>query len=169
MDQENTPQLKQASADLRWKTNIGARGLHLSSETTVWIDVKLHTRREMCGIHCVVYIELLECLYCKPDIPGPANVCCSFCLSAAVVKPSGHHLKLALKMNNFAKAMFKPMRWGLNLHLMSTWSSSNTINSFFMSVLQRQVLQSILNNDCMSVNTTCHKRLRNILSQYIIK
>lgn len=27
-----------------------------------------------------------------------------------VVKPSGHHLKLALKMQNFAKAMFKPMR-----------------------------------------------------------
>uniref|UniRef100_A0A3P8RSD7 FAM20A golgi associated secretory pathway pseudokinase n=1 Tax=Amphiprion percula TaxID=161767 RepID=A0A3P8RSD7_AMPPE len=29
---------------------------------------------------------------------------------SAVVKPSGHHLKLALKMKNFAKAMFKPMR-----------------------------------------------------------
>lgn len=30
--------------------------------------------------------------------------------SALVVKPSGHHLKLALKMRNYAKAMFKPMR-----------------------------------------------------------
>uniref|UniRef100_A0A8C4ZG17 FAM20A golgi associated secretory pathway pseudokinase n=1 Tax=Gadus morhua TaxID=8049 RepID=A0A8C4ZG17_GADMO len=29
---------------------------------------------------------------------------------SAVVKPSGHHLKLALKMNDFGKAMFKPMR-----------------------------------------------------------
>ncbi|KAF3853397.1 hypothetical protein F7725_014085 [Dissostichus mawsoni] len=29
---------------------------------------------------------------------------------SAVVKPSGHHLKLALKMQNFGKAMFKPMR-----------------------------------------------------------
>uniref|UniRef100_A0A3Q3Q778 FAM20 C-terminal domain-containing protein n=1 Tax=Monopterus albus TaxID=43700 RepID=A0A3Q3Q778_MONAL len=27
-----------------------------------------------------------------------------------LVKPSGHHLKLALKMHNLAKAMFKPMR-----------------------------------------------------------
>uniref|UniRef100_A0A8C7CKG5 FAM20A golgi associated secretory pathway pseudokinase n=1 Tax=Oncorhynchus kisutch TaxID=8019 RepID=A0A8C7CKG5_ONCKI len=27
-----------------------------------------------------------------------------------MVKPSGHHLKLALKMQNFGKAMFKPMR-----------------------------------------------------------
>uniref|UniRef100_A0A3Q0QXH9 FAM20A golgi associated secretory pathway pseudokinase n=1 Tax=Amphilophus citrinellus TaxID=61819 RepID=A0A3Q0QXH9_AMPCI len=33
-----------------------------------------------------------------------------FCVSPTVVKPSGHHLKLALKMHNFAKAMFKPMR-----------------------------------------------------------
>lgn len=33
----------------------------------------------------------------------------SVCLPT-VVKPSGHHLKLALKMRNLAKAMFKPMR-----------------------------------------------------------
>ncbi|XP_028989846.1 pseudokinase FAM20A [Betta splendens] len=32
------------------------------------------------------------------------------CDCTQVVKPSGHHLKLALKMHNFAKAMFKPMR-----------------------------------------------------------
>ncbi|XP_061823486.1 pseudokinase FAM20A [Nerophis lumbriciformis] len=32
------------------------------------------------------------------------------CDCSQVVKPSGHHLKLALKMQNFAKAMFKPMR-----------------------------------------------------------
>ncbi|KAG7506374.1 hypothetical protein JOB18_004008 [Solea senegalensis] len=32
------------------------------------------------------------------------------CDCTKVVKPSGHHLKLALKMKNFAKAMFKPMR-----------------------------------------------------------
>uniref|UniRef100_A0AAQ5YLU5 FAM20 C-terminal domain-containing protein n=1 Tax=Amphiprion ocellaris TaxID=80972 RepID=A0AAQ5YLU5_AMPOC len=32
------------------------------------------------------------------------------CDCTQVVKPSGHHLKLALKMKNFAKAMFKPMR-----------------------------------------------------------
>ncbi|CAN9508629.1 unnamed protein product [Ophioblennius macclurei] len=32
------------------------------------------------------------------------------CDCTQVVKPSGHHLKLALKMRNFAKAMFKPMR-----------------------------------------------------------
>lgn len=32
------------------------------------------------------------------------------CDCSQVVKPSGHHLKLALKMRNFAKAMFKPMR-----------------------------------------------------------
>ncbi|CAJ1080768.1 pseudokinase FAM20A [Xyrichtys novacula] len=32
------------------------------------------------------------------------------CDCTQVVKPSGHHLKLALKMQNFAKAMFKPMR-----------------------------------------------------------
>ncbi|KAM9426002.1 pseudokinase FAM20A [Pholidichthys leucotaenia] len=32
------------------------------------------------------------------------------CDCTQVVKPSGHHLKLALKMNDFAKAMFKPMR-----------------------------------------------------------
>ncbi|KAM4623520.1 pseudokinase FAM20A [Polymixia lowei] len=32
------------------------------------------------------------------------------CDCAQVVKPSGHHLKLALKMQNFGKAMFKPMR-----------------------------------------------------------
>lgn len=48
----------------------------------------------------------------------------SFCL---VVKPSGHHLKLALKMQNYAKAMFKPMRWGLNPHSMSPWPVSNTM------------------------------------------
>ncbi|XP_034563063.1 pseudokinase FAM20A [Notolabrus celidotus] len=32
------------------------------------------------------------------------------CDCTQVVKPSGHHLKLALKMQNFAKVMFKPMR-----------------------------------------------------------
>ncbi|XP_061564944.1 pseudokinase FAM20A [Cololabis saira] len=32
------------------------------------------------------------------------------CDCTQVVKPSGHHLKLALKLQNFAKAMFKPMR-----------------------------------------------------------
>lgn len=32
------------------------------------------------------------------------------CDCTQVVKPSGHHLKLALKMSNFAKVMFKPMR-----------------------------------------------------------
>ncbi|XP_020779938.1 pseudokinase FAM20A isoform X2 [Boleophthalmus pectinirostris] len=32
------------------------------------------------------------------------------CDCTQVVKPSGHHLKLALKMHNFAKVMFKPMR-----------------------------------------------------------
>uniref|UniRef100_A0A1A7XNF3 Family with sequence similarity 20, member A n=2 Tax=Iconisemion striatum TaxID=60296 RepID=A0A1A7XNF3_9TELE len=32
------------------------------------------------------------------------------CDCTQVVKPSGHHLKLALKMQNFGKAMFKPMR-----------------------------------------------------------
>uniref|UniRef100_A0A3Q2P1W6 FAM20A golgi associated secretory pathway pseudokinase n=1 Tax=Fundulus heteroclitus TaxID=8078 RepID=A0A3Q2P1W6_FUNHE len=32
------------------------------------------------------------------------------CDCTQVVKPSGHHLKLALKMHNFGKAMFKPMR-----------------------------------------------------------
>ncbi|KAM4715134.1 pseudokinase FAM20A [Anableps anableps] len=32
------------------------------------------------------------------------------CDCTQVVKPSGHHLKLALKMRNFGKAMFKPMR-----------------------------------------------------------
>ncbi|XP_008313353.1 pseudokinase FAM20A [Cynoglossus semilaevis] len=32
------------------------------------------------------------------------------CDCSQVVKPSGHHLKLALKMTNYAKAMFKPMR-----------------------------------------------------------
>ncbi|XP_072229475.1 pseudokinase FAM20A isoform X1 [Leuresthes tenuis] len=32
------------------------------------------------------------------------------CDCTQVVKPSGHHLKLALKMRNFAKVMFKPMR-----------------------------------------------------------
>ncbi|XP_005721713.1 pseudokinase FAM20A isoform X3 [Pundamilia nyererei] len=32
------------------------------------------------------------------------------CDCTQVVKPSGHHLKLALKMRNLAKAMFKPMR-----------------------------------------------------------
>ncbi|XP_034049243.1 pseudokinase FAM20A [Thalassophryne amazonica] len=32
------------------------------------------------------------------------------CDCSKVVKPSGHHLKLALKMKNLAKAMFKPMR-----------------------------------------------------------
>ncbi|CAL8260554.1 unnamed protein product [Arctogadus glacialis] len=32
------------------------------------------------------------------------------CDCEQVVKPSGHHLKLALKMNDFGKAMFKPMR-----------------------------------------------------------
>ncbi|XP_037547286.1 pseudokinase FAM20A [Nematolebias whitei] len=32
------------------------------------------------------------------------------CDCAQVVKPSGHHLKLALKLRNFGKAMFKPMR-----------------------------------------------------------
>ncbi|XP_032358051.1 pseudokinase FAM20A [Etheostoma spectabile] len=32
------------------------------------------------------------------------------CDCTQVVKPSGHHLKLALKMQNYAKAMFKPMR-----------------------------------------------------------
>ncbi|KAM9772792.1 pseudokinase FAM20A [Syngnathus typhle] len=32
------------------------------------------------------------------------------CDCSQVVKPSGHHLKLALKMQNFGKAMFKPMR-----------------------------------------------------------
>uniref|UniRef100_A0A3P9IFQ6 FAM20A golgi associated secretory pathway pseudokinase n=1 Tax=Oryzias latipes TaxID=8090 RepID=A0A3P9IFQ6_ORYLA len=32
------------------------------------------------------------------------------CDCTQVVKPSGHHLKLALKLRNFAKAMFKPMR-----------------------------------------------------------
>lgn len=32
------------------------------------------------------------------------------CDCSQVVKPSGHHLKLALKMSNFAKVMFKPMR-----------------------------------------------------------
>nr|XP_040032668.1 pseudokinase FAM20A [Gasterosteus aculeatus aculeatus] len=32
------------------------------------------------------------------------------CDCTQVVKPSGHHLKLALKMRNYAKAMFKPMR-----------------------------------------------------------
>lgn len=31
-------------------------------------------------------------------------------LLETVVKPSGHHLKLALKFQNFGKAMFKPMR-----------------------------------------------------------
>lgn len=32
------------------------------------------------------------------------------CDCTQVVKPSGHHLKLALKMSNFAKVMYKPMR-----------------------------------------------------------
>ncbi|XP_077406170.1 pseudokinase FAM20A [Vanacampus margaritifer] len=32
------------------------------------------------------------------------------CDCTKVVKPSGHHLKLALKMQDFGKAMFKPMR-----------------------------------------------------------
>ncbi|XP_056892653.1 pseudokinase FAM20A [Takifugu flavidus] len=32
------------------------------------------------------------------------------CDCTQVVKPSGHHLKLALKMETYAKAMFKPMR-----------------------------------------------------------
>ncbi|XP_053710122.1 pseudokinase FAM20A [Synchiropus splendidus] len=32
------------------------------------------------------------------------------CDCSKVVKPSGHHLKLALKMQDFGKAMFKPMR-----------------------------------------------------------
>ncbi|CAG04418.1 unnamed protein product, partial [Tetraodon nigroviridis] len=32
------------------------------------------------------------------------------CDCTQVVKPSGHHLKLTLKMQNYAKAMFKPMR-----------------------------------------------------------
>ncbi|CAL9698905.1 unnamed protein product [Knipowitschia caucasica] len=32
------------------------------------------------------------------------------CDCSEVVKPSGHHLKLSLKMHNFAKVMFKPMR-----------------------------------------------------------
>ncbi|XP_047232097.1 pseudokinase FAM20A [Girardinichthys multiradiatus] len=32
------------------------------------------------------------------------------CDCSQVVKPSGHHLKLALKMHNFGKVMFKPMR-----------------------------------------------------------
>ncbi|KAK5881000.1 hypothetical protein CesoFtcFv8_021852 [Champsocephalus esox] len=32
------------------------------------------------------------------------------CDCTQVVKPSGHHLKLALKMQDFGKAMFKPMR-----------------------------------------------------------
>uniref|UniRef100_A0A6Q2Z3X6 FAM20 C-terminal domain-containing protein n=1 Tax=Esox lucius TaxID=8010 RepID=A0A6Q2Z3X6_ESOLU len=32
------------------------------------------------------------------------------CDCTQVVKPSGHHLKLALKLQNFGKAMFKPMR-----------------------------------------------------------
>ncbi|XP_057681652.1 pseudokinase FAM20A [Corythoichthys intestinalis] len=32
------------------------------------------------------------------------------CDCSQVVKPSGHHLKLALKLQNFGKAMFKPMR-----------------------------------------------------------
>ncbi|XP_008436017.1 pseudokinase FAM20A [Poecilia reticulata] len=32
------------------------------------------------------------------------------CDCTQVVKPSGHHLKLALKMSNFGKVMFKPMR-----------------------------------------------------------
>ncbi|XP_062331144.1 pseudokinase FAM20A isoform X3 [Osmerus eperlanus] len=32
------------------------------------------------------------------------------CDCSQVVKPSGHHLKLTLKMQNFGKAMYKPMR-----------------------------------------------------------
>lgn len=47
--------------------------------------------------------------------------------SALVVKPSGHHLKLTLKMQNYAKAMFKPMRWGLKPPLVIPRSLSNAV------------------------------------------
>lgn len=45
---------------------------------------------------------------CRANVVVQKNVSIS-CLPT-VVKPSGHHLKLALKMRNLAKAMFKPMR-----------------------------------------------------------
>lgn len=82
--------------------------------------------------------------YIKHASGGIAALCCNICLgdmvSFPVVKPSGHHLKLALKMSNFAKVMFKPMRWGqtvtgliigLNYHmsegLTSTWTTQSSI------------------------------------------
>lgn len=127
------------------------------------IAVTLHIVKEMRGIAWVPY--------CVPDIASPSNVCCSFCLFVAVVKPSGHHLKLALKMHNFAKAMFKPMRWGLNLHLMSTWFSSNNVNSFLYQFCEDSsaihFTQWLCVRDVLQ-NIKCLKRLRNIILRYII-
>lgn len=89
-------------------------------DSVTWCSV---FTKEMCGIKLV-------------DLHWPSNVSLSRCSSALVVKPSGHHLKLALKMQNYAKAMFKPMRWGLNTHSMSPWSISKHNLLYFMSVKQ---------------------------------
>lgn len=68
----------------------------------------------------------------------------SACLPA-VVKPSGHHLKLALKMRNLAKAMFKPMRWG------------NLVGHF-------QLVKSMKSHK----NMKCWVRLHSMLLQYSV-
>lgn len=77
-----------------------------------------------------------------------------------MVKPSGHHLKLALKMRNFAKAMFKPMRWELNPHLVNWWSSSNTIQAQKSTTLEYVVLQNILK---FWDKTNCYMALHHII------
>lgn len=47
-----------------------------------------------------------EKVFCAHEKSNPLPPGCS----ATVVKPSGHHLKLALKMQDYGKVMFKPMR-----------------------------------------------------------
>lgn len=56
--------------------------------------------------------ELLRSQLKKQRTTSSSHMFFSSHPSALVVKPSGHHLKLALKMETYAKAMFKPMRWG---------------------------------------------------------
>ncbi|TWW81473.1 Pseudokinase FAM20A [Takifugu flavidus] len=54
--------------------------------------------------------ELLRSQLKKQRTTSSSHMFFSSHPSALVVKPSGHHLKLALKMETYAKAMFKPMR-----------------------------------------------------------
>lgn len=109
--------LSQGTASARKYSSLSqplGRSLHKQARTEIYLMLTVYfcqTRELTQGKTGVSFCIAFRPKLIPPPLHlRPSGLCLCFRVAALVVKPSGHHLKLALKMQNFAKAMFKPMR-----------------------------------------------------------